>query len=133
MYISLGPHGYEINKLNHSLLLDLGMIHPELFGQSECRSYGENIDVKKLEERLVWQVRTADGSISKADLLELGFEQGASEKYTYIFNDLSSLIIGVSDATISEAFLMKNKTKKHLNITSLFEVMNLIKIFNTDV
>jgi hypothetical protein len=59
--ITIVPHGYEINLLNHKKVLD-GKFAPE---HTECRSFGEDINVEKLSNDLIGLIRNGDKDLPK--------------------------------------------------------------------
>jgi DNA repair exonuclease SbcCD ATPase subunit len=61
IYITLQPHGYEVDLVNHKMILDLYMKHPnDFFTASECRDYGHDIDTQQVTQRIIDLVRKAD-------------------------------------------------------------------------
>ena len=54
--ICLVPHGYQIDLLDHKSYLDgkVKSVH------SECRDYGDNIDVEEISEKIINLIRKGE-------------------------------------------------------------------------
>jgi hypothetical protein len=61
VYITLQKHGYEIDFVDHKMMLDFYMKHrDDFFKASECRDYSHGINTKQVTQRIIDLVRMAD-------------------------------------------------------------------------
>ena len=58
LYITLVPHGYEIDWVDHKQFLEFTLKQHDSIVQSECRDFGDDIDVDKLTEEIVQLIRS---------------------------------------------------------------------------
>lgn len=58
LYITIVPHGYEIDWIDHKQFLEFSLRKPDPIVQSECRDFGTDVDVDKLIEEIVQLIRS---------------------------------------------------------------------------
>jgi len=58
LYITLLPHGYEIDWVAHNKYLEMTLNDPTTILQSECRDFGEDVDVSELTSQIVELIRS---------------------------------------------------------------------------
>jgi hypothetical protein len=57
IYITLQPHGYEVDWIDHKSFLEAFMKDQGFVVQSECRSYSKNVDTDALTEKIIELIR----------------------------------------------------------------------------
>ena len=65
IYITLVPHGYEIDFLRHKDVLDLYMKDESFIIEAEARSFGDNVDVVKATDAIIDFVRGLEQTLAQ--------------------------------------------------------------------
>lgn len=58
LYITLVPHGYEIDWVDHKQFLKFQLSQHNSIVQSECRDFGVDVNVDELTEEIVELIRS---------------------------------------------------------------------------